>query len=66
MDIFERGGQREDREKGSLSLRQYKFGFEINGLVLFLVIMVPNFIWFFVPAPNDILRGIRLRKRSTA
>ena len=34
----------------------YKFGFDSWGLILFLVIMIPNFIWFAVPAPNDVLR----------
>jgi len=37
-------------------LKKYNLGFEIWGLMLFLIIMVPNFIWFAVPAPNDILR----------
>ena len=37
-------------------LKKFKFGFEIWGLFLFLIIMIPNFIWFAVPAPNDILR----------
>lgn len=31
--------------------------FEIWGLLLFLIVMLPNFIWFVVPAPNDILRA---------
>ena len=35
---------------------KYKFGFDIWGVVLFLAIMIPNFIWFAVPAPNDVLR----------
>lgn len=35
---------------------KYGFGFDIWGFLLFLVIMIPNFIWFAVPAPNDILR----------
>ena len=35
---------------------KYKFGFDIWGLILFLAIMIPNFIWFAVPAPNDVLR----------
>lgn len=35
---------------------KYKFGFDIWGAVLFLAIMIPNFIWFAVPAPNDVLR----------
>lgn len=37
---------------------KYRFGFDILGLLLFLVIMIPNFIWFAVPAPNDILREL--------
>lgn len=35
---------------------KYKIGFQIWSLILFLVIMLPNFYWLFVPAPNDILR----------
>ena len=35
-------------------IKSYRFGFEVWGLVLFLVIMLPNFIWFIVPAPDDI------------
>ena len=38
-------------------LKKYRFGFDIGGLLLFLIIMIPNFIWFAVPAPNDILRN---------
>ena len=37
-------------------MKNYKFCFNIWGLVLFLIIMLPNFIWFAIPAPNDILR----------
>ena len=37
-------------------LKKYKLGFDIWGVLLFLIIMAPNFIWFAVPAPNDILR----------
>lgn len=37
-------------------LKKYKMGFDIWGLIVFLIIMIPNFIWFAVPAPNDILR----------
>lgn len=36
---------------------KYKFGFQIWGLVLFLIVMIPNFIWFAIPAPNDVLRA---------
>lgn len=37
---------------------KYRFGFDIWGFLLFLIIMVPNFIWFAVPAPNDIMREL--------
>ena len=37
-------------------LKKYKMSFEIWGLLLFLIVMLPNFIWFAIPAPNDILR----------
>ena len=36
---------------------KYRLGFDILGLVLFLLVMLPNFIWFAVPAPNDVLRA---------
>lgn len=38
-------------------MKNYKFSFDIWGLAIFLIIMIPNFIWFAVPAPNDILRA---------
>ena len=41
-------------------LAKYRFGFDIWGLILFLMVMLPNFIWFAVPAPNDILRTTSL------
>ncbi len=34
----------------------YKIGFEAGGLILFAVVMLPNFLWFAVPTPNDVLR----------
>ena len=37
-------------------LKKYRIGFDIFGLLLFLLIMIPKFIWFAVPAPNDVLR----------
>lgn len=37
-------------------LKKYRLGFDIWGVLLFLAIMIPNFIWFGIPAPNDILR----------
>ena len=36
--------------------QKYTLCFDIWGFLLFLIIMMPNFIWFAVPAPNDILR----------
>ena len=38
-------------------MKKYKFGFDIWGLILFFIVMIPNFIWFAVPAPNDVLRA---------
>lgn len=38
-------------------LKKYKLSFEVWGLLLFLIIMIPNFIWFAIPTPNDILRA---------
>ncbi len=38
-------------------IRNYKMCFDVWGLLLFLVVMLPNFIWFAVPAANDILRN---------
>ena len=42
--------------------KKYKIGFDIWGLIIFIVIMIPNFIWFAVPAANDILRGESITK----
>ena len=38
-------------------MRKYKMGFDLWGPLLFLAIMLPNIIWFLVPAPTDILRN---------
>lgn len=37
-------------------MKNYRFGFDGWGLALFLVVMLPNLLWFAVPAPNDVLR----------
>lgn len=37
-------------------LKSYKISFDFFGLLLFLIIMLPNFIWFAIPAPDDVLR----------
>lgn len=37
-------------------MKKYKLGFEIGALLLFITLMIPNGIWFLVPAPNDVLR----------
>lgn len=39
-----------------LTRKHYKIGFDLWGTALFAVMMLPNFIWFALPAPNDILR----------
>lgn len=38
-------------------IKNYKFGIDIKGILLFLIIMIPNIIWFLVPAPIDPLRN---------
>lgn len=38
-------------------VKNYRFGFDPRGLGVFLLIMIPNFVWFAAPAPNDILRA---------
>lgn len=43
-------------------MKKYSFGFDVLALVLFFIIMIPNFVWFVVPAPNDILRGESITK----
>ena len=40
-----------------MKLQNYCFDFDVWGLLLFLLVMLPNFIWFAVPAPNDVLRA---------
>ncbi len=37
--------------------QKYQLHFEPWSLLLFFIIMIPNFIWFAVPAPNDVLRA---------
>lgn len=39
-----------------MHMKKYKIGIDIWAIILFLAIMFPNFVWFAVPAPNDILR----------
>ena len=43
-------------------IKKYKMGFDIWALVLFIAIMIPNIIWFAIPAPNDILRTESITK----
>lgn len=38
-------------------MKKYALKFDLSGLLLFLTVMLPNFIWFAVPAPNDVLRN---------
>ena len=37
--------------------KKYRPGFDISGLLLFILVMIPNFIWFKFPAPDDVLRA---------
>lgn len=36
-------------------IKKYKFGLDVGGMILFLLVMMPNFIRLAIPAPNDIL-----------
>ena len=42
--------------EGSGVLKEYRLGFDGPGFGLFLLIMLPNFLWFALPAPVDVLR----------
>ena len=46
-------------QSGALSvvLKRYRWGFEPWGLLLFALIMLPNILWAFIPAPDDVLRS---------
>ena len=46
-------------------VKKYKMGFDVWALVLFIAIMIPNIIWFAIPAPNDILRTESITKKQT-
>ena len=36
--------------------KQYRFGFDVRGLIVFVAVMIPTFIWYALPAPVDVLR----------
>lgn len=36
-------------------IKTHKFGFDFYAAILFAAVMLPNIIWAFVPAPNDVL-----------
>lgn len=38
----------------NLALKEYKLGFDTYGLLLFLIIMIPNFICFAIDRKNMI------------
>lgn len=38
-------------------MKKYRFGFDVWGLIIYFAVMLPNFIWFALPAPNDVLRA---------
>ena len=37
--------------------KKYRVGFDVWGLIVFLLVMLPTLIWSAFPAPNDILRA---------
>ncbi|MBQ6569859.1 MAG: hypothetical protein IJL87_06355 [Clostridia bacterium] len=37
-------------------IKKYAFEFDFWALVLFFAVMLPSFIWFAFPAPDDVLR----------
>lgn len=37
--------------------KYFRFHFDAWALLLFAMVMIPNVIWFAVPAPNDVLRN---------
>ena len=39
------------------NIKNYRFGFEFCGFILSLAILLPSVIWYFIPAPNDVLRS---------
>lgn len=43
-------------EEVSGVLKRYRFGLEPWALLLFALIMLPNILWAFMPAPDDVLR----------
>lgn len=40
-----------------LLFKNYRLGIDPWAILLFLAVMLPNWIWFAYPAPNDILRS---------
>ncbi len=38
-------------------LKKYTMGFEGWAVALFAAIMLPNILWAYIPAPNDVLRA---------
>lgn len=41
--------------KAGYDMKNIKFN--IFGLLLFILVMIPNFIWYMIKAPNDVLRA---------
>ena len=36
-------------------LKNYRFGFDLWGIILFLITMIPTFVWLAVPPKGDVL-----------
>ena len=51
-------------EEVSDVLKRYRFGLEPWALLLFALIMLPNILWAFMPAPDDVLRVESLLRRA--
>ncbi len=37
-------------------IKNYRLGIDSKGILLFVIIMIPNIVWFMIPAPVDPLR----------
>ncbi|MBD5411911.1 MAG: hypothetical protein HDR51_04095 [Treponema sp.] len=43
-------------------VKKYRLGFDVWSIVLFIISMLPTFIWLAIPSPNDILRTESITK----
>ena len=45
-----------------MKVKEYQFGLNVFAIILFVLVMIPNLIWFFVPSQNDVLRNESVTK----